>query len=289
MVMFRRKPATVESPEARSHRLALIENMTFEVVPLKSVDDAMAALPAGADVSVTCSPTKGIAETQRITEELLERGFTAIPHISARLVRDRAHVDELAAWFRSVGLTRIFSVGGDAPECGAYPDAFHFLRDLFETDHGLRIVGITGYPDGHAFVSADRMQQAMLDKQELLAAAGVDGYCSTQMCFDPDTIAKWMRVVREQGISLPIHLGLPGVVDKKKLMTMGVRLGIGQSLSYLRKNRSAVTKLMTTTHYDPNDLLVPLGSDLLDLGVEALHVFTFNQVEATEEWRVSNL
>ncbi len=289
MVMFRRKPVPAESVDAEAHRLALIENMTFEVVPLKSIGDAMDALPAGADVSVTCSPTKGIAETQRIAEELLARGFAAIPHVSARLVQDRAQVYDLAAWFRAVGLTRIFVVGGDAPESGAYPDAYHFMLDLFETDHGLETVGVTGYPDGHAFVSADRMQQALLDKQELLASAGVDGYVSTQMCFDPITIGKWMRCQRERGITLPIHLGLAGVVDKKRLMTMGVRLGIGQSLSYLRKNRTAVAKLMTSTHYDPNDLLIPLSADNLDLGVEALHVFTFNQVAATDEWRLSNL
>ncbi len=105
------------------------------------------------------------------------------------------------------------------------------------------------------------------------------------MCFDPSTIAKWIRQVREQGIEMPVHLGISGVVEKTKLLTMGARLGIGQSLSYLKKNKAAVAKMLTTTSYDPNDLLVPLSEDLLNHGVEGLHVFTFNQVEATNDWR----
>jgi methylenetetrahydrofolate reductase (NADPH) len=88
---------------------------------------------------------------------------------------------------------------------------------------------------------------------------------------------------------LPVHLGISGVVDKTKLLTMGARLGIGDSLKYLRKNMSAVVKMMTTVSYDPNDLLLPLSSDLLDMGVTGMHVFTFNQVDATNAWRESVL
>lgn len=285
MGIFRKKIDTTESDAARAHRLGLIDGLTFEVVPMKSLTGALDHLPGGCEVSVTCSPAKGIEETQRITEELTEQGCLAIPHISARMVRDRAHTGELADWFRSTGIDRIFIVGGDAEEPGDYPGAVEFLRDLLDTDHGLHTIGVTAYPDGHAFLSDEIVRNALADKEQLARSAGVEVYCSTQMCFDPTTIAKWMRQVREQGIEMPIHLGISGVVDKAKLLTMGARLGIGQSLSYLKKNRAAVAKMLTATSYDPNDLLVPLSEDMLNLGVDGLHVFTFNQVEATNDWR----
>ena len=276
-----------ESPEAAAHRVALTDKLTFELVPLKSLTSAGEALPAGAEVSVTCSPTKGIEETQRLTAEFQQQGFTAIPHISARMVRDRTHVIELAAWCRELGLSKVFIVGGDAEEPGAYPGAVEFLADFLKTDHGLDTIGVTAYPDGHAFLSDEKLRWALHEKQRLLAEAGVNGYCSTQMCFDPDAIAKWLRTERELGLTMPVHLGISGVVDKTKLLTMGARLGIGDSLKYLRKNMGAVVKMMTTVSYDPNDLLLPLSSDLLDFDVTGLHVFTFNQVEATNTWRES--
>lgn len=274
-----------ESPQALAHRLALTDRLTFEVVPLKSLTAAIEALPAGAEVSVTCSPTKGIVETQRLTDDLKQQGFVPIPHISARMVRDRAHTAELAAWCRQSGLKKVFLVGGDAEEPGEYEAASGFLADFLETDHGLTTIGVTAYPDGHSFISDDALHLALHDKQRQLAEAGVEGYCSTQMCFDSEAIAKWLRTERELGLRMPVHLGIAGVVDKSKLLTMGVRLGVGDSLKYLRKNFSSVIKMMTTVSYDPNDLLLPLSGDLLDLGVEGLHVFTFNQVEATNSWR----
>jgi len=286
---FLRPKKPPESPEARAHRRRLIRNMTFEVVPLKNLDDAVATLPSGAEVSVTCSPTKGIEETQRRTEDLVALGHRTIPHLSARQVRDRAHAVELADWCRSLGLRTVFVVGGDAETAGAYRGGLEFLRDFLVADHGLDTVGVPAYPDGHAFLTPQVVRSALHDKQELFAASGVAGYCSTQMCFDPETIAKWLRTERELGLTMPVHLGVPGVVEKTKLLSMGARLGIGDSLKYLRKNAGAVVKMMTSISYDPNDLLVPLSEDLLSLDVAGLHVFTFNQVAATDAWREAGL
>ena len=283
--LFRGADTSPETDDQRAHRLALIRDLTYEVVPLKSLDNAIEALPAGARVSVTASPAKGLAVTQEITERLLEAGYHAIPHISARMVRDKDHTEELGAWMRSAGVSTMFLVGGDADEPGDYFDAVSFLRDFLAIDHGLTTIGVTAYPDSHPQIGNDALHDALHEKQQLLAEAGVASYCSTQMCFDAKRIAAWLRAEREAGMELPVHLGIAGVVDRAKLLSMGVRLGIGQSLSYLRKNRSAITAMMTATSYEPNDVLRPLSPELAELGVEGLHVFTFNQVDATAAWR----
>ncbi len=247
------------------------------------------ALPPAATVSVTASPAKGLAATQEITERLIAGGHRAVPHISARLVRDRTHTRALAAWLRATELDEIFLVGGDVTEPGRYHDALNFLGDLLETDHGLRRIGVTAYPDGHPLIEQAVLHEALHGKQMMLAEAGLEGYCSTQMCFDAPRIINWLNAERLAGMSLPVHLGISGVVDRAKLLSIGVRLGIGQSLRYLRKNRRAVARLMTAPHYDPNDLLVPLSPHMTDLDIRALHVFTFNQVAATVAWRDQNL
>ena len=177
-------------------------------------------------------------------------------------------------------------VAGDAEEpAGPYEGAHAFLQDLFETEHGLKKVGITSYPDGHALIPNEVIHEHLHMKQALLAEAGVEGWASTQMCFDTDLIMSWLREERAAGFTLPVQLGIPGVVDRTKLMTMGVRLGVGASLRFLKKNRAAVTKLMSPGAYDPDDILEPMVADLEALNITGLHVFTFNQVEATEDWR----
>lgn len=276
---------STETVRTRTYRQTLKAGLTFEVIPLKSLDAALKALPAGSRVSVTASPVKGQQATNEITEQVMAMGHVAIPHISARLVPEKADTRRLAAWTRSTGVKTMFLVGGDAVTPGAYFDAPSFLHDFLECDHGVETIGVTSYPHGHPLIPDVKLHEALHAKQAMLAAAGLSGYCSTQMCFDAKRIERWLRRERAAGLKLPVHLGIAGVVDRGRLLTMGTRLGIGPSLRYLRKNRAAVTRLMTTTSYDPDDLLVQLSPCLEELGVTGLHVFTFNQVAATAAWQ----
>jgi len=68
---------------------------------------------------------------------------------------------------------------------------------------------------------------------------------------------------------------------------MGLRLGVGSSLRYLKKNRTSLRRLLSTRGYTPDQLLLPLSGDFEELGIAALHVFTFNQVSATAQWQRS--
>ena len=94
-------------------------------------------------------------------------------------------------------------------------------------------------------------------------------------------------MVRAEELSMPIHLGIPGAVDRIKLITMGARLGVGTSIGYLRKNRGVMASLLRTRSYDPSAPLLSLSELFAPHDVEALHVFTFNQVEATDSWRLT--
>jgi methylenetetrahydrofolate reductase (NADPH) len=237
-------------------------------------------------VSVTCSPVKGIPATMELTAAIRAAGHDTVPHLAARLVESTDQVRSIATWLRDNGIGRVFVVGGDAETpAGPYPDGTSFLRDLLAAEPGLVEVGVPAYPDGHPLIDAAVLNQALLDKQALLAEAGVAGFASTQMCFDPDRIVAWLGDGRQAGFTLPVHLGVPGVIDRAKLMTMGVRLGVGASLRYLRKNRGAMGRLLTSAHYDPDRLLDPLSPVLEPLGVTGIHCFTFNQVEATVAWQ----
>jgi methylenetetrahydrofolate reductase (NADPH) len=265
---------------------ALARELHYELVPMKSIEDAIAALPPAAYVSVTCSPAKGIPATLEQTERLVSLGHRPTPHISARLVESQVHAKQIAAWLREQQLTEVFVIAGDAAEpAGPYEGALPFMRDLLDADPGVARLGFAGYPDGHAFVDAAELTDQLHAKQALLADAGVDGWISTQMCFDAGSIRTWLSEQRAHGISLPVRLGIPGVVDRARLMKMGARLGVGTSLRYLSKNRSTVMKLMAPGGYDPTELVTAVADDASRLGIEALHSFTFNAVADTRKWQ----
>jgi methylenetetrahydrofolate reductase (NADPH) len=270
--------------------MSLLQAARFEIIPLKSAEGAIAALPPQSEVSVTCSPAKGIGATIELTERVIAAGHHAVPHVAARMVEGSEHTARLAADFRRLGVTELFVVGGDQPDpLGPYTDGLGFLTELLKHDHGLTTIGFPAYPDGHGVIPREPLRDAMWDKTTAVEAAGLKTFVSTQMCFDTNLFEKWLRAERRAGFAAPIHLGVPGVIDKIKLMTMGARLGVGSSLRFLKKNRSTMGRLLMPGGYEPSDLVNELEPVSTELNIVGLHLFTFNEVAATAAWRDSLL
>ena len=276
--MFSRKVAVSEVGRAAIR--ALLEDLTYELIPLSNVLPQAEFLPEGARVSVTASPAKGTQATIDLSLELQQRGFDVIPHISARQTKDRAELEGILGQISAAGIERAFIVGGDADPPGEFFDAHTLLRAMDEIGHNLT-VGITAYPEGHQFISDEAIQQAVFDKEPYAA------YMTTQMCFTPATIADWISSQREQGIGLPISIGIPGVAELHKLIGISARIGVGTSMRFLAKNTSLAGKLVRPGGYSPDDLIIGLSDVLADpiADVISFHCYTFNRVEKTEEWR----
>jgi methylenetetrahydrofolate reductase (NADPH) len=287
MALFNRPKAEVDGSFADSI-VDRVVHAHLELMPTPKAHLQFEHLPSSSTVSVTASPAKDLQATMDMAAQLLDLGHTVIPHFAARMVEGPAHVDRIANWINTHGVTDVFVIGGDAPEpFGPYLDAGSFIRALLDSDAAIERVGFGGYPDGHSSIPDRALRAALLDKQQMLVEAGVDGWVSTQMCFDARTVTRWLTERRADGLHLPIHLGVPGVIDTMKLLTMGTKLGIGASLRYLRKNRAVVSRLAAPGGYDPMDMLSPMTDDLDRLDVSALHVFTFNQVANTVAWQLA--
>jgi methylenetetrahydrofolate reductase (NADPH) len=279
-VLFRRRSSL--APPAREALARLLTAPTFELIPLKTSMAQAAFLPAGSTVSVTASPAKGIEATVALCEQLQTAGFRAVPHLSARMVRDRAHLVDLIAWLEGAGVDRAFVVGGDAKEPGAYPDGLTLLREMAEIGHPLSEIGIPAYPQGHAFIADGPILEA------LHAKAAFASYMTTQLCFDPGAIATWIAARRAEGLRLPVHVGVPGVAEPQKLLAISARIGVADTHRFLVKNVRFVTKLVRSGgFYRPDGLLEGLAPHLADptAGIVDLHMYTFNAVDAFESWR----
>jgi methylenetetrahydrofolate reductase (NADPH) len=260
----------------------VLEAPTFELVPLKHALQQAAYLPSGATVSVTASPARGIEATVALCEQLQALGFRAVPHLSARMVRDRAHLRDLLTWLEGAGVDRAFVVGGDAKEPGEYPDGLSMLRDMAEIGHPLAEIGIPCYPQGHAFIADGVLLEA------LRAKASFASYMTTQLCFDPAAIGSWVRARRAEGLDLPVHVGVPGVAEPHRLLAISARIGVADTHRFLAKNARFVARLLRSGgFYRPDGLLEGLAPIVADpaAGIVDLHLYTFNAVDATERWR----
>ncbi|CAN5813305.1 hypothetical protein BH18ACT17_BH18ACT17_15310 [soil metagenome] len=212
---------------------------------------------------------------------MVARGHDAVPHLSAHMIRDRAHLGALLDRCRNAGMREAFVVGGDATDPGEFHDGLALLRAMQELGHPFETIGVPGYPDGHADIDRGHLLEVLIEKQRHAS------YMTTQMCFDPGAIADWIGEMRRRGVTLPVHLGTPGVADITKLMTISARIGIAESARYVKKNKRMVGQLLSPGKFGPDALLEGMAPAIADPAaqVEALHVFTFNQVRATVEWQ----
>jgi methylenetetrahydrofolate reductase (NADH) len=271
---------------ARDALRAALEDPIFEVLPLKNLPDQVPHLPAGARVSVTASPAKGIDATVDWAIRLQADGFRAIPHLSARMIADRATLAVLLARAREGGLTRAFVVGGDADEPGKYLDGLSLLRAMTEIGHPFSSIGCPAYPNGHPDIPDDALRGALRDKAPFVT------HVTTQMDFDTKAIGRWVRERRADGLAADIVVGVPGVADPQKLLSIASRIGVKDAKRFLVKNLRFVTGLARSGgFYKPTGFVEGIAPLLADpeARVTGFHLYTFNAVEATDGWRQSML
>lgn len=259
----------------------LLDAPRFEVIPVGGIEERVSTLPEGSRVTVTASPAHGLERTVEVAERLAAAGHIVVPHLAARMVSGRDQLDGFVERLVAAGVEEVFVVGGDAtPPAGELFDAGDLLEELASLGRPFARVGIGGYPEGHPLIADERLLEALRRKQPHADAI------VTQLCFDAGALVAWIETIRAAGIDLPVTVGLPGVVERRRLAEISLKSGVGASLRYLRKHGRQIAALTRSRRYDPTPLATQIAAHIGDpgLGIAGAHLFTFNQIEATRDW-----
>ncbi|MGH3609878.1 MAG: methylenetetrahydrofolate reductase, partial [Pseudonocardiaceae bacterium] len=172
----------------------------YEVLPLPGIEEqVLAHVPRNVTITVTASPRKGLDPTVNASTRLAAAGYNVVPHISARLVRDHAHLDEVLRTLLDAGVRELFVPAGDAPRpAGQFAQAAELLAAIGPRRARFKAIGITGYPETHHLISDEATIAAMFAKAPMATCI------ISQICFDPRAIEAWIASVRARGTLLPI-------------------------------------------------------------------------------------
>ena len=254
----------------------------YEVLPTDDAADRVATyVPNDVTITVTASPRRGTPATVLLAVALARMGYKAVPHLSARMIRDAHELHQIVDALKAAGIASIFVVAGDSREpVGGFPDALSLLMAL-PPDHGFTEIGVTGYPESHPFIHDDVTIQAMWDKRRLA------NYIVSNMSFDPSAVAAWVERIRRRGVDMPVYVGMAGVADPVRLLRVSTKIGVQDAARFLRGHPSWVARMFRPGGYEPGRFLAALMPELSQPArrVAGLHIFTFNEIEPTERWR----
>lgn len=248
-------------------------------------------LPQGSRVFIALIDPADVAGQLHAAKALTQAGFVAVPHIPARFVRDLEDLkSRIGALAQDAGVTEMLVLGGGAPQpIGIYDAAIQILETgVFEAS-GVKRIGIAGHPEGNPDITKVHgeamLLKALKEKQAWLKAKGIDGFIATQFLFEAGPVADWARMLRAEGIDLPIHVGVPGPATIKTLVKYAAMCGVGNSARFIRKQAMNITRLLTVNTPDGFiEGLADLHFNRPELGISAPHMYPFGGFDKLFDW-----
>jgi methylenetetrahydrofolate reductase (NADPH) len=248
-------------------------DVRYELLPFASAEPEAAAVSRPLTLTVTCSPRHGMDHSLEVAGRLSSIGHSVVLHMAARMVSGPEHLDSLLKGMADAGIADVFLVGGDATDpLGPYTSGLDLIGELRGHAQAPRSIGVPAYPEGHPLIDDITLADALAEKARLA------DYMTTQICFDPDALLTWLESTRAAGVDLPLFVGVPGQVNRRKLIEISMRIGVGGSIRFIRKQRGVMRLFGRSA--DPVERLISAASSS-SLGIAGFHFFTFNRLVET--------
>jgi len=265
----------------RLARGASIETSTRN---LAEIDGYAERLPPGADVFAAWLPGTPYHHLASVAKRLRQAGLNPVPHVAARRFANAEAAREFLALLRDEAqVTRALLVAGDSRvPVGPFDSSLALLETGLLEEHGIRSIGIAGYPEGHPRISGAVLEAARNRKLAYAARNGIDLFIVSQFCFDPSAVVGWVERLRAGGVTVPIRVGVAGIATIRTLLNYARRCGIGNSIRALGSEPISRPRLLL--QHGPERIVARIAAAEAGASVAGLHCFPFGGFAQTARW-----
>ena len=220
----------------------------------------------------------------------------AVPHLICGGFAKRETEDALID-LHFLGIDNVLVLRGDAaknetsfePEPDGHRYALDLLKQVACLNQGIYLeedikngghtnfcIGVAGYPEKH-FEAPNLETDLMYLKSKVEAGAE---YITTQMFFNNQKYFDYVKILREQGINVPVIPGLKPITNKKQMTTLPkvFHVDLPTELS------SAILQCKTDADVEKvgTEWLIHQSRELKKAGVPVLHYYTLGKPKVIE-------
>ena len=270
-----------------------ISGYSIEVIPktVAKTESFGDILPKSTRVYLAHLQDADITEMVPAAKKLNDEGFTVMPHIPARVIKNKAMLgDWLSMYQNEAGVDEALLIAGGSPKpIGDYDSSIKLIESGLFDLAGFKRLHIAGHPEGNKDIDPDgeikNVSEALSWKQEFSKRTDAEMAIATQFCFDANVVKKWMDDIKNDGIDIPIHIGIAGPAKLQTLLKFSIECGIGSSMKVLTQRAKDITKLLLP--YEPTQVLRDLAEYKAKdpkFNIEQVHFFPFGGIKQTSDW-----
>ena len=270
-----------------------ISGYSIEVIPktVAKTESFGDILPKSTRVYLAHLQDADITEMVAAAKRLNDEGFTVMPHIPARVIKNKAMLgDWLSMYQNEAGVDEALLIAGGSPKpIGDYDSSIKLIESGLFDLAGFKRLHIAGHPEGNKDIDPDgeikNVSEALSWKQEFSKRTDAEMAIATQFCFDANVVKKWMDDIKDDGIDIPIHIGIAGPAKLQTILKFSIECGIGSSMKILTKRAKDITKILLP--YEPTQVLKELAEYKAKdpkFNIEQVHFFPFGGVKQTSDW-----
>jgi methylenetetrahydrofolate reductase (NADPH) len=296
LLNFKRKDAP-EVPRTSPQMETFLRDYSIEVMPrtAEKVEDFRALLPAGTRVYIAHIEGTPIADMIATAKRLNAEGYKVMPHFPARIIKDRATLADWIARYQGEADVRqaLLLAGGVSTPHGEFDSSMQLMETGLFDKAGFERLHVAGHPEGNRDIDPDgsmrNVSAALRWKNDFQSRTDARMAIATQFAFDAGPIIAWADRLAEEGVTLPIHIGIAGPAKLQTLIKFAIACGVGPSLKVLQKRAMDVTKLLLP--YEPTDVLAALAAHKAahpEFNVTNVHFFPLGGIKPNATWAIDN-
>ncbi len=144
---------------------------------------------------------------------IAQDGNIPVPHIPARQIKDKSELKNFLDALKSEADVRevLLIAGSNKKPYGEFESSIQLIETGYFNE-GLKTIYFAGHPEGNVDIEESNisLDASLKLKQDFANTTANNVVLLTQFCFDSNQIILWVNKLREDGIHLPIEIGVAG-------------------------------------------------------------------------------